>query len=110
MLLLFILVTNEKSQNLISKTSAIAKNLAKTLKLEIGKNGDQSHHYFTVCLRKTLIGFSVSRNGQHGSCVAWVSGSKEHGNYVKVYTGCQYEQEPTQVGNTGLPVTGDGPI
>jgi len=51
--------------------------------------------YFTVCLRKTLISFSVSRTGQNGSCVAWVSGSKVRGNYVKDYTGCQPEQEPT---------------
>ena len=27
--------------------------------------------------------------------VAWVSGSKVHSNYVKDYTGCQSEQEPT---------------
>jgi len=45
--------------------------------------------------------FDRLERGQNGAArimcgdVAWVSGSKVHGNYVKVYTGCRSEQEPT---------------
>ena len=49
--------------------------------------------YFMACHRKISTSFRESRTGRHGSCVAWVDGSKVRSNYVSDYTGCQSDSE-----------------